>query len=327
MFGGGRTGASVPDAAVGGRNGFRVGRARKMGGILKKRKESIARVLADSKYPIIKRHSLDARQQVDWVAGTQGVVNFFSGYSSSEIERMMLQSQDATYNPPTIVPFSPDGLTNQKMDVYSRTMKTNIKNTCSHTVYLEIRLYKCKGYHSYRVDDAWNQALANDNMVANAGTWGTEMISTDIGARPNMSMAELNVRYSEVKAGKFNIVLEPGQETHYTHVCPGFRYDQQKWNVQQGSGAFPVDPDYTPHTYGIVLFARSEMVTDSVDADVNYGSGHLALNSEVWSSWAAVPWCKPRQASFVNSWGAIAQANEEDINQADIQQEVYFENV
>lgn len=323
-------GAAVPDASVGGRMGFRHGRKKRMAGVMRKRQAQIVRVLSNSRFPVIKDHQLRALSQGDWVANTQGVTEHILGYTTSEIESMLTQAQDAHYADTSTFATIPavDGLVNQRMDVYDKTFKINMKNTCSHTVHLEVRLYKCKGYHSFTVGRSWDNAMATDNMLRNGGTWNPngEQVQGSIGNRPNMSFPDLNVRWGEVKSGRFKIVLEPGQETYYTHVIPGFRFDQARYNVLQGNSVTPVDADYTPHTYSALIFYRGEMVTDALDTDVTYGSGHIALNCELWRSWSAVPYLKPKQASFTQGWGdGVIEANEQDNNQTDVNLDPYFE--
>jgi len=292
------------------------------------RKKRIMDVMADTQYPVIKAHNLDTATQIDWASGVQSVTNYDVGYTTLEIQDMLTQANSAS-NVSTgalIVP-TVGSLVNQKMDYYAKTTKLNMKNTCSHTVYIEIQAFKCKGYHSFSINNAWQEALLNDDMVQNAATFGTEMTINAIGARPDMRMAHLNVRWQKQKDSLFKIALEPGQETSYTYVQPGGRFDQQKFNVAQGSTASPVDVFYGPFSTQIQVYCRAEMVADALDTDVTYGSGHISTNIERHKSWAAVPYCKPLQQSFTNAWGTVVEANELDLNQYQANNDPYEEQV
>jgi len=214
------------------------------------------------------------------------------------------------------------------MDIYDKTVKFNFKNTCSHTVYLECHVYTSKIYHGYQVGAAWDLALAADNMVQNPLSFGTEETKFNIGKRPDMKLADLGVRYKHVPGSVYKICLEPGQETSYTHVTRGGRWDQAKYNVLQGSQATGDDVVFMPRLSSrLAVFARSEMVVDALDTDVTFGSGHVAVNAEVWRSWAAVPYLKPIQYSFQNNWGDVPTANEQDLNQYQANNDVYEEQV
>jgi len=309
----GQHGKAPADAASGGRSGFTVGRAKRMGLVNKKRKARGLDVLFNSQFPVIKDKALLSSTQIDWDAGTQSVTEYNVGYTAGEFDTMKEQIASAQFlNTSASLVSQP---VNTMMDFYDKTTKYNFKNTSNHTVYLEIRAYVCKGYHSFGVLESWETALTQDNMLQNAATFGTEQVTTNIGNRPDFRMAHLNVRWSQRKDAIRKITLEPGQETHYKYVQHGGRFDQTKYNVLQGSAAQPVDVSYMPrHTAQLLVFCRAEMVNDAVDNDVNFGSGHLAVNCEVTKSWAAVPWIKPVQASFRNQWGSILQANEEDMN-------------
>ena len=325
----GKHGVSV-DSGTGAAPGFKVGRTKRLGAVMQKRKTQILSTLADTRYPVLKNHLLGVVSQLDWNATAQAVVYYDCGYNTPEIEQMLTQAQSASYidTQALVEPASTDTLTNQKMDFYAKTTKFNFKNTCTHTVYIEIRAYRSKGYHSFSIQDSWNQALANDQMVQDSTTYNTsdETIAS-IGKRPDMKYAELNVRWSQHLAGSYKCTLEPGQETSYTYVQPGSRFDKQRFNVQQGSFAVPVDVDYCPSSTQILVFCRAEMVADRQDNDVSFGSGHIAVNKEEWKSWCCVPYTKPRQESYQNNWGTIVEADELDLNQNRLLNETYVEQV
>jgi len=325
----GRSGASKPDAASGGAGGRNVGRARPMGKILARRRGTIQRVLADATFPVIKDHILDTGTQLDWSSGTQACKEYNVGYLTTEIQTMMTQAASAqSVSTAAMVVPTVGSEKNIKMDIYDKITKVNFKNTCSHTIYLEIHAYVSKIYHGYEVKTAWETALLADNMVQNAATFGTEQISTDIGNRPDFRLADLNVRWRERKEAKFKIVLEPGQETHYTYVQRGGRFDQAKYNVLQGNETTGDDVNFMPGLSArLLVFCRSEIVADALDSDVTFGSGHVAVNIEKWKSWAAVPYVKPVQTSFTNNWGTVVEANELDLNQYQANQDTYEEQV
>lgn len=326
----GRRGASAvnPDAASGAVVGHVVGKRKRMATVLAKRKASILSVLADTRFPVIKDHILGTATQLDWTGGQQACQMYEVGYLTGEIEAMLTQSNSAHYvSTASLVAPAVDSLTNQRMDVYDKVTKYNFKNTCSHTVYMEIRAYNCKGYHSFNMRETWSDALTQDNMVQNQGSFGTQEGVFDIGARPDFRQPELNQRWTQRKDATYMCALEPGQETSYTYVHPGFRFDKQKFNVLVGSAATPTDVNYGPFTAQLLVFCRAEMVADALDTDVNYGSGHIAVNCDVQKSWAAVPYVKPLQASFTNQWGTVIEANELDINQYTAASATYSEQV
>lgn len=326
----GKYGMPAVDADSGAKPGFRVGRRRSMGTVLQRRKKRILSTLADNAFPVIKAHELQATNQIDWTSGTQACVEYAVGYTTTEIENMLTQSNSAqTVSTAAIVaPANVDLVKNQRMDIYDKTTKWNFKNTSSHTVYMEIYPYEVVSYHSYTILQSWSLALADDNMLQNTATFGTEQGQSDIGNRPDFRQPDLNCRYKLRKDGIYKITLEPGQETSYTYVQKGGRFDQQKFNVLAGAQVTPTDVDYIPgFTTRMLVFARSEMVADSIDTDVTYGSGHLAVNCELWKSWSAVPYIKPFQSSFVNNWGTIIEANELDLNIYKTDNDVYQEQV
>ena len=325
----GRSGASVPDAATGAARGFRAGRRRRMGTILARRKKSILKVIADSRYPVIKDHQLNAVGQLDWTSGTQCFYEANVGYTTDEFEQMNTQANSAqTVSTGAIIVPNVETLVNQRMDVYDKITKYNMKNTCSHTVYIEVQAYVANSFHGYTFARSWDEALASDDMLQNPLNYGTEEIRTDIGKRPDMKYPQLNCRWKRRKDATFKIALEPGQETSYTYVQAGGRFDQQKYNILQGNSGTGDDIQNMPRfSSTIIIFARSEMVADAADADVTYGSGHIAINREVKKSWAAVPYLKPMQTSFQNSWGTVIEANELDLNQYAANNDVYEEQV
>lgn len=281
------------------------------------------------RYPVIKDHQLLSTTQVDFTSGTQAVVEYALGYTANELESMITQSASAS-NVSTAAMIVPAVASekNQRLDVYDKTVKFNFKNTCSHTLYLEFVPFECVGYHSFSVVQSWTYALAADNMVQNAGTFGTEQTQTDIGNRPDMRLPDMNCRWKLVQSGIHKIALEPGQETSYQYVTAGGRFDQAKYNVLAGGAGSTTDVAYLPKfTTRMLLFARAEMVADAIDADVTYGSGHLAVNAELWRSWSAVPYVKPYQASFQQNWGTVIEANELDLNQYQANNDVYEEQV
>ena len=325
----GRIGASKPDAASGASGGRSVGRARSMGSILRDRRAGINRTLADAAFPVIKDHSLDSATQLDWPSSAQVVKEYGVGYTCNEVQNMVTQAMSAqSVLTPSQVGFTVGTEKNIRMDIYDKITKLRFKNTCSHTVYVEIRAYVSKIYHGYPVKDSWELALAADNMLQGAATFGTEQLSQDIGNRPDFAMADMNVRWRERKDALFKITLEPGQETFYTYVQKGGRFDQAKFNVTQGNYGTADDVNYLAGlSSSILVFARAEMVADSLDNDVSFGSGHIAVNRETWKSWAAVPQVKPVQTSFTNGWGTVIEANELDINQYQANNDVYEEQV
>lgn len=326
----GPSGMPVPDAANGSAGGFRVGKKKSMGVILERRKKKVLDVLADARYPVIKNHALNALPQLDWPAGAQGVLNLGCGYNTTELGPMMTQALSAgsVSTASYITPVNNLVNVNNRMDIYDKTTKFNFKNTCSHTVYLEVEAFNCKGIHGFTMESAWQASLNADDMYQNPLTFGTEQLRYDIGNRPDFRLADLNVRWKKQAGSKFKIALEPGQETSYTFIQPGMRFDQQRFNVQQGSSASPVDATYAEGlTSQLMIYARAEMVTDAIDTDVTYGSGHLAINSESWHSWSAVPYVKPLQSSFQNAWGTIVEANEQDLNQYQANNDPYEEQV
>jgi len=325
----GKHGASKPDAASGANGGRNVGRARPLRKIIAKRRSGINRALADLAYPIIKDHALENATQLDWTSNQQGVKEYIVGYTTAEIQTMITQAASAqsVATSAMIVP-SVGSEKNIKMDIYDKITKYNMKNTCSHTIYVEVHAYVSKIYHGFPVKTAWETAMLADNMVQNAASFGTEQTSDNIGNRPDFRLADLNVRWRERKDAKFKITLEPGQETHYTYVQKGQRFDQAKYNVLQGNSSTGDDINYLPGlSSSILIFCRGEMVADALDSDVTYGSGHLAINVERWKSWAAVPYVKPIQTSFTNSWGDIIESNELDMNQYQANNDVYEEQV
>ena len=325
----GKIGAAKPDAASGATGGFTAGRARPMGKILATRRDSINRALADLSYPVIKDHSLENATQIDWSSGQQGCKDYIAGYTTAEIQTMITQAASAqSVSTAAMVVPTVGTEKNIKIDIFDKITKYNMKNTCSHTIYVEVRAYVSKIYHGFSVKTAWETAMLADNMVQNAATFGTEQTSDDIGSRPDFRMADLNVRWRERKDAIFKITLEPGQETHYTYVQKGQRFDQAKYNVLQGNSTTGDDVNYMPGlSAAIVIFARSELVADALDTDVTYGSGHIAVNVERWKSWAAVPYVKPVQTSFTYSWGTVVEANELDLNQYQANNDVYEEQV
>jgi len=326
----GRVGRAVVDASSGAVHGFTAGKKKRMTSVLQSRQSRVLKVLANTQYPVIKNHLHGLTEQLDWVAGEQNVAMYQCGYTTDEIQNMLIQSNSAnsTLTSSLVAPAITDLLTNQRMDYYTKTTKFNFKNTCTHTCYLEIRLYHCKGYHSFNVLESWTAALLNDNMLQTPGTFGIEETVRSIGKRPDMKYPELNVRWTHDSAGLFKIALEPGQETQYTYHQPGGRFDAMRFNVAQGSNSTAVDVDGGPFTSQLLVFCRAELVTDAIDTDVTYGSGHIATNKEEWKSWAAVPYLKPRQESSQYQWGTIETAlNEEDINKGDVLVDPYIERV
>jgi len=325
----GKEGRPAVDAASGAVYGFKYDNARPVSRLMATRKKRILDSIADMKYPVIKDHQLLNTTQVDWSSGTQAVVEYALGYTTAEIQNMMTQSASASnISTAAMVVPAVASETNQRLDIYDKTVKFNYKNTCSHTLYLEFVPFECLGYHSFSVIQSWAYALTADNMVQNAATFGTEQTQTDIGNRPDMRMPDLNCRWKLVPSGIHKIALEPGQETSYTYVTRGGRYDQAKFNVLAGGAGSTTDVAYLPKfTTRMLLFARAEMVADALDADVTYGSGHLAVNAELWRSWSAVPYVKPYQASFVQQWGTVVEANELDMNQYQANNDPYEEQV
>lgn len=325
----GTTGKAKVDAATGGAGGFRVGRAKRMGGVLKRRQRNVLSTMANARYPVIKDHQLQAVGQLDWTSGTQGVIEYVCGYTTSEVQDMLTQANSAQAVSSAAVVYPAVGtLVNQRMDIYDKTTKFNFKNTSSHTVYLECVPYVPKIYSGYSVQQAWAAALAADNMNQDPATYGTEEIASSIGCRPDFRHADLNVRWKKRAVGVYKICLEPGQETSYTYVQKGGRFDQQKFNVLQGNSGTADDPTYMPGlSASLIVYARSEMVVDATDTDVTYGSGHIAVNREIRKSWAAVPFVKPFQASFQNAWGTVLEANELDLNQYQANNDIYEEQV
>jgi len=325
----GKHGASKPDAASGANGGRNVGRARPLSKILAKRRNSINRAIADLTYPVIKDHSLENANQIDWSSGQQAVKEYFVGYTAAEVQTMITQAASAqSVSTAAMVVPTVGSEKNIKLDIYDKITKYNMKNTCSHTIYVEVHAYVSKIYHGFSVKAAWEAGMLADNMVQNAASFGTEQVSGDIGARPDFRMADLNVRWRERKDAKFKITLEPGQETHYTYVQRGQRFDQAKYNVLQGNETTGDDVNYMPGlSSAIMIFARSELVADALDTDVTFGSGHIAINVERWKSWAAVPYVKPVQTSFTYSWGTVVEANELDLNQYQANNDVYEEQV
>jgi hypothetical protein len=321
--------AAVVDAATGAAGGFRVGKAKSMGTILERRKKQILDIMADARFPVIKDHKLLSRDQIDWSSGIQSCNGYKVGYDTQEIEDMLVQANSASnVGTAALIPTSGTLEPNKRMDIYSKTTKMNFKNTCSHTVYMEVHPYECTTLHSFPMYTSFVRSLTQDNMLQNAALFGTEESIFAIGKRPDFQMAELNVRWKKVTGGIYKCALEPGQETSYTYVQRGGRFDQHRFNVQQGSQTSPVDAQYLPGLSAeILVFCRAEMVADSLDADVTYGSGHIAVNSEVIRSWAAVPYLKPIQTSFENQWGTVVEANELDINQYAANNDPYEEQV
>lgn len=327
----GMHGKAPADASSGAKGGFFVGKKKRMVSVIKKRKQAIMNAIADARYPIIKDKQLQATTQLDWDAGTQGVIVLNAGYVASELEGMVAQAASAqSVSTASLVATIPANNlnANQKMDIYDKITRINFKNTCSHTVYLEIHAFIAASYHTFSVLESWQTALVNDNMNQNSATFGTEMVLNNLTARPDMRMPHLNVRWSKRKDAVRKITLEPGQETHYTYVQKGGRFDMAKWNVLVGGTGTTLDATYVKGlTSQLLIFGRSEMITDAVSTAVTYGSGHVAINAETNKSWAAVPYVKPLQTSFQNAWGTVLTANEEDVNIDDVQAEPYSENI
>jgi len=324
-----RIGQAAADSTSGHAGHFLAGKAKRMGTILQRRKRAVLNTLADMRYPVIKDRFLAPLNQIDWAASEQACVVYDCGYRTGELEGMLTQANYAqTLNVASAITPNVDTVSNQRMDVYDKTVKFHMKNTCTHTVHIEIIAYEAKTHHSYTMLQAWQAAMTQDGMNQMPALWGTEQTAFNIGNRPDFRMADLNVRFRKKAGSTYKVVLEPGMETSYTYVQRGRRFDQQKYNVLQGSMAVGVDTDYLPGlSSNILVFARSELITDATDADVTFGSGHIAINKEETKSWAAVPYIKPFQTSFVHGWGAVAELNEQDLDEAAAVQVPYVEQI
>lgn len=329
LFPVGEHGRAPADASAGAKSGFFVGKKKRMAGVAQRRKMRVMNAIADAQFPLIKDKQLQPTTQLDWDASKQGVIHLNTGYVASELEGMITQAASAqAVSTASLVTPGVNTNPNQRIDFYDKITRVNFKNTCSHTVYLEIQAYVCASYHTFNVLESWQTALTTDNMYQNAALFGTEMTFDNISARPDMRMAYMNVRWTKRKDASRKITLEPGQETHYTYVQKGGRFDQAKWNVLQGGTGTTLDITYVKDfSSQILIFGRSEMVTDAVSTTVTYGSGHVAINAQTDKSWAAVPYVKPVQTSFQNSWGTVLTVNEEDVNIDDVQAEAYTENI
>lgn len=325
----GKIGRPKVDAATGGAGGFRFGKRKPMGRVIRRRKATIAASLASTAYPVIRDHQMAATSQIDWASDTQACQEYSCGFTTSELQDMLTQSASASsITTAAMVTPTVGTLKNQRMDFYDKTTKFNFKNTCSHTVYVEIRAYRSKIYHGYNVLPSWQLALDSDNMVQNPTSFGTEENYYNIGKRPDMRLADLDVRWKYLPNATYKITLEPGQETSYTYIQCGARFDQERFNVLQGTNTTGDDISLMPKlSTNILVFARSELVVDAIDTDVTFGSGHLAVNKEVWKSWSAVPYVKPYQTSFQSNWGTVLEANELDLNQYKADQDAYEEQV
>lgn len=263
--------------------------------------------------------------QPDWSSGQQSVTTILMANSPQEIEKKFLKCRDASYFSAAVAyPTATSDVTSQRMVVFPTTFILNMKNTCSHTIYVEGRVFKAKGYHGISMAAAWNEALANDNLVqnTNAVPYPTEENVLSLYKRPDMKMVHLNCRFGEIVRARSKWVLEPGQESKFIFKMPGFTYDQAKYNVTvMGS-----DPTRCPQSYELQLYCHSEMVTGALDNDVCPGSGHMAINQQLIESWQGLPIVKKYQNIASYGWGDIIQADEQDVNTDDVQPETYFEN-
>lgn len=314
-------------------NGFVVGksRAKTKGAIVANRKKSIMQAIMDEKYPVVSKHAMIPVNDIDWANGSQGVTMYQLGYDTVEVETCIDQGNAAQYVPAS-TSYNPSGMPNvdtatqQRVHINPKKSIFTFKNTCTHTVTMDLRLYKVKGFHSNDFISSWTTALLADNalslLVSQSGT--QEEITTSIGCRPDMRNPELQGRFTEVREGRGTVVLEPGQETQYTHHCEGFRYDKALWNVLQGG---TTDAAYMSHTYFLMAFCKSELVTDSLSDRQTLGSGHVAVIKEEFSSFQALPYMKPVQKLFYAGWSQFAEAQEEDINQYPQANQIYVETV
>jgi len=193
-----------------------------------------------------------------------------------------------------------------RVDTVYMSAVVNFRNLQPHSLQFRIIEWECK---SHRDAPFLNEYAAAITAMEKAGgtTWDVDSFLLSPTATPAMKTNYV------MKEHKFT--LEPGQETSYTYVQKGGRFDQAAFNVVQGGSDGQGQPQYMPRfSSDLLVICRSEMVTDTADADVNYGSGHVACLIEQWKSWAAIPFIKPFQSSFQNDMGAIAQGQEEDLN-------------
>jgi len=265
--------------------------------------------------PILKADTKSVATQLDWASGTQGFIEYGVGKTPSQIETMYSKMSDALYYNPTIAaPSAGSDVNTQRMNVFPAHTIVRMKNTCTHTCYLEIRIYKPKGYHTESLNTSWLNQLSSDNLVQNhlAAPYPTEENQNSLFKRPDFRSPFLNCRYSEVGSCRWKCVLEPGQETRYQFDAPAFQFDQAKYNVSVGG----TDPTICPQSYRMCFFAHAEMVTDAADNDVCPGSGHIALNIQQIDRWQALPLVKKYQNIASYGWGTVAVGDEQDINAA-----------
>jgi len=298
--------------------------------------------MMDQMYPVVRQHVLSAPntglfRNLEWGAAFQAVEEIYFGYYTDKLRIVLDVGNSAQYQwvntaapPPNGIP-NVSTMTDQKVHVYSSTYNFNYKNVSTHTSYLELRVYKVKGYHGFTFLQAWNEALAQINMLPETmATLSNSVNQTvhDPGNRPKMSQSpELYTRFTEMKSWRQKYLLAPGQSMTYKVKLPEFRFSKAEFNVRQGGFGAEVDCPWTPHTYFLVAFAQSELVSRNDDSSVlravTCGSGRIDCNYENWDSVQAIPYIKPLQTGFVKFWKDLGPTQQGDMDEQKAQDVPY----
>jgi len=167
-------------------------------------KRKIMEALVYGANPIIKSDVKDIPStQFDWSSGTQGHFTYVLANDPAAIEKKFLKIRDASYfNAAVAYPTASTDVNSQRMIVFPSKVIFNMKNTCTHTVYIEARVFKCKGYHGITSGQSWVEAMANDNLVQNhlAAPYPTEMTVNSLYNRPDMRSPYMNCRWTQMKS-------------------------------------------------------------------------------------------------------------------------------
>ena len=297
-------------------------------------KGAMIKQMMDQMYPVVRQHVLNAPntgtfRNLEWGAGFQSVEEIQIGYDTNKLRLVLDLGNAAQYqwvntsSPPANGIPNVFNMTDQKCHVYSSTYNMNYKNVSTHTSYLELRVYKVKGYHGYTFLQTWNEALNQINMlpeVLNTLSNTIDQEFNDPGNRPKMSQSpELYTRFTEMKSWRQKYVLSPGQSMTYKIKLPEFRFSKAEFNVRVGGFGSDVDPSFNPHSYFVVAFAQAEMVSRNDDSSVNRavtcGSGRIDVNYEYWDSCQAIPYIKPLQTGFAKFWKELGPAEQGDMDE------------
>ena len=212
--------------------------------------------------------------QLVWSAGKQYVANYIH-MTVAKVQQLMAKGADLM-NVAKVSSVAANRADTQ-LKYLGGTVKHTFVNNSNHTAVLHLYESANKGYHSRDPANTWEEDLNHDQSRANSVAPIDVEKNTDDVPGSNFPFKNSHPRLAHFFRRKESkrVTLAPGESFVYTVRRAPFTIGSKKldFGISDESGTPTAGAGF--FTTHLTVVAYSQLVNDSADDSVNYGSGHI----------------------------------------------------